>query len=409
MLLYAHFLHIIGPLFFPNEDPKVTTLFALLSYASTYLFKPLGGIVFGHLGDTRGRKFVLGASILLMSFPSFLIGCLPTYSSIGIWAPALLLFFRILQSFSEGGETPGAAIFLVESSKLNQRGFSSSFVNVAIFSGGILGSALGYISVSGYFPQWGWRIPFWAGAVIGLVGFYFRIKAVESPLFERAVSMKKIKHIPLLEAFKNHKKSMVCAFGLSAGVCSVFNFTIAYIPFVSQNAFALTTGQVLLMTSFFMLISIIFLLIHGKLADKFGIRKLMSLGCVVCALIIPCVLYKIDQQCFLNLFLLQTLNCFFACALIAPLNAFSVSLFPTNVNFSGNALSWGLGGAIFGGMTPLICHLMKDWTGSFWGPSVYVIFSQLLALTAIFFAPNILQNKPNKLKTKTSKPLVFGK
>ena len=396
-MLYAHFLHIIGPLFFPNEDPKITTLLVLLSYASTYLLKPLGGIVFGHLGDTRGRRFVLGFSILLMSFPSVVIGSLPTYHDIGLLAPILLFSCRLLQSFSEGGETAGAAIFLVESSPKNQVAFYSALVGIAIFAGGILGSILGYISVLSWFPEWGWRIPFWTGGLLGVIGFYIRLKALESPMFQKIKDKKQIKKIPLLEAFKRHKISMFCAIGIAAGVCSAFNFTIAYIPFVSKNAFALTTGQVLLMTTFFMSLGIIFLLMNGKLADRYGKRLWMSIGAVGVLLFIPFVLYYTDQENFQALLMLQVFTCFFACMLIAPLNAVSdLELFPTNVNFSANGLCWGIGGALFGGLTPLICQLLKDWTGSFWGPSLYVIFCQLLALTAIYFAPNVLTNKKSE-------------
>ena len=367
---------------------------ALLSYGSTYIFKPLGGIVFGHIGDTKGRKVVLGSSILLMSFPSVIVGSLPTYADIGVWAPISLILCRVLQSFSEGGETPGAAVFLVESSKKNNVAFYSSLIGVAIYCGGILGSLIGYCSVTSSLPEWSWRIPFWFGGVLGIIGFYIRFKALESPKFKEIQKKGQIKKVPFLEVFKNHKKSVLCNIGLASGIQSIGMFNIAYIPFISKTVFSLETSQVLLLTTFFMGICIFFLLLHGVLADRFGNRKWMILGSIFCCIFVPFVLHYADTAEFFSFVLMQIALCFFFCALKAPLNAITtLEFFPTNVTFTANAFCWGLSGAFFGGLTPLICQLLKDWTGSFWGPSCYVIFCQLLALTAIYFAPNVLKNK----------------
>ena len=330
-----------------------------------------------------------------MSLPSVIIGFLPTYSAIGLWAPILLVCCRILQSFSEGGETPGAAIFLVESAAKNRVSFYSALVGVAIYCGGIVGSLVGYVSMASFFPEWGWRVPFWMGGVLALVGFYIRMNASESPLFQKVKQKKELQRQPLLEALCNHKKSMICAFCVACGVCSIGSFNIAYIPFTAKSIFLLTTQQVLLLTTFFMLISICFLLIHGRLADIVGYRKYMAWGSILSSMTVPIILGSIDLGNFSIFVFSQSCLCLMFCALKAPLNAFSVSLLPTNVNFSGNAFAWGIGGALFGGLTPLICQLMKDWTGSFWGPSLYIIFCQLLALTAIYYAPNVLKEKEN--------------
>ena len=192
-----------------------------------------------------------------------------------------------------------------------------------------------------------------------------------------------------MEVFKSQKINLLRNLGVCIGVVSAFNFTIAYIPFVSQNAFSLNTGQVLLLTTFFMSISILFLLICGKMADCFGKRLLMSLGCIGCCVFVPFVLYYTEVGNLAALFALQSITCFFLCCLIAPLNAFcGLDLFPTETRFSANGFVWGIGSAIFGGLTPFICQLLQDWTGSFWGPSSYVIACQCGALLAIYKAPS---------------------
>lgn len=389
LLLYAHFLHVISALFFPHSDPRVSSILIFLSYGATYLFKPVGGVILAHFGDKRGRQSVLSFSILLMAFPSFIIGCLPTYASIGILAPIILIFCRLAQSFSEGGETPAAAILLVENAKEGSASFYSSLVNVATLLGGILGALMGLIFTLEGMPEWGWRIPFILGGFLGLVGAYIRRKGSETPLFKKAQKEDKIQQIPFLHALKHYKKSMICNLGICTGVVSAFNFTIAYIPYVSKNAFSLKVYETFLLSTFFMSLTIVFLLIWGKIADKIDKKIVMAGGAIFSSILIPMVILSTEKGDFKILLILQSFTCLAMAALTAPLNALASYSFPTEIRFSGNAFIWGIGGAMFGGVTPLICHLLKEWTGSFIGPSLYIMACQLLALISIYSIPTL--------------------
>ena len=392
-LIYAHMLPMLIPLFFVTQDPFTGTLIGFSSYAAGFIMRPLGGVVFGHFGDKLGRKVSLTFSLLLMSLPTILIGVLPSYAVIGILAPILLVIFRLIQSFSVGGETPGAACMIQENTGFSNKNFASAVMNSGIYFGGVLGGLVGFLCTLPIMPAWGWRIPFFIGSILGVLGFYVRRKARETPEFLEAKKKKKLKKYPLWESFKKDRKSIYCAIGLSAGVVCVSNFTILYLPHVLSKEFLFPSHLVLLSTTGFITLCIIAMLFWGYIADLLGRKKIMVVGCLGLILVMPFVLFSFDEKNLTLLFILYSIACFFFAALCAPLNAFLMYMFPTERRFSGSAFSWGAGYVLFGGMTPIICHSLRNWTGSFWGPSFYVIFCQLLALTAIYFAPNVLKNK----------------
>ena len=393
MLIYAHLLHVIGPLFMPSTDAKSVTINSFISFALGYIFRPIGGLIFGHLGDKLGRKKTLALSITLMSLPTFIIGSLPVYEQIGIWSGIILCLCRAVQSLSVGGETPAAATLLVENSTKARINLTSSLLNVAIYTAGIIGGIVGFICTQSFMPEWGWRIAFFFGAALAFFGLYIRLKTPETPAFEEIRRQKKIIKAPIMECFKNDKLSLFCSFGFAGGIITGGSFIMAYIPNVLRSQFSFETPSVLLTTIIFMLLSIVGLLLCGLWADRIGTKRVMRIGACLVICFVPCVLFSADQNDLLLFLLFQSLACFSFSALTAPLNAMNVILFPTNRRISGAAFSYGLGAIVFGGLTPLICQLLKDWTGSFWGPSLYVIFCQLLALTAIYFAPNVLKDR----------------
>ena len=402
-------LPVLTPLFFVTTDPFAATIVGFSSYAAGYLMRPLGGIIFGHFGDKLGRKVSLTFSLLLMSLPTVLIGLLPPYAVIGLCAPVFLVLLRLLQSFSLGGEAPGATCMLQETASLKHKSFASSLMVGSSLMGGVIGGIIGFICTLPTMPEWGWRLPFIIGSLLGILGFYFRRKAVETPAFINARSKQKLQKYPLLDSLKKDQKPLLCALGLSAGLVSVSNFTILYLPHVLSKEFLFPAHLVLLTTTLFILLCIIAVLCWGRIADKVGRNKIMYLGGLGLILTMPFVLRAFDEKNLCAVLILYTVACILFAALSAPLNAVLMYMFPTERRFSGSAFSWGAGYVLFGGMTPIICHSLRNWTGSFWGPSFYVIFCQLLALTAIYFAPNVLQNKPNKLNNKTSNSLGLVK
>ena len=169
--LFGFFAFIISPLFFPAEDPIVSGIYSLIAFAFGFVMRPIGGLIFGHLGDKYGRKSALVSAILLVTIPTFVIGVVPSYAQIGMLAPITIFLCRMVQGLSTGGEYFGASVFIAEHSKKSQRGFACSILSSSSFVGAILGTTLGAICTSSSMPEWAWRIPFLLGAVFGLVGF----------------------------------------------------------------------------------------------------------------------------------------------------------------------------------------------------------------------------------------------
>lgn len=190
---------VFNKLFFPNFDPLVGTLLAYTTFFVGFISRPIGGIIFGHYGDRIGRKTVLVLTILIMGIATFLIGCLPTYASVGIWAPVMLLFLRIFQGIGIGGEWGGAVLMAVEHSPAGRRGFYGSWPQIGVPAGLLLSSGMVYLL--SYLPEadfysWGWRIAFLVSAVLVAVGLYIRLKIMETPAFTRIQETKKVAHVP---------------------------------------------------------------------------------------------------------------------------------------------------------------------------------------------------------------------
>ena len=203
---------VLNKLFFPNYDPIAGTLLAYTTFFVGFLSRPIGGIIFGHYGDRIGRKTVLVLTLLIMGIATFLIGLLPTYASVGIWAPAMLLFLRIFQGIGIGGEWGGAVLMAVEHSPAGKRGFYGSWPQVGVPAGLLLSSGMVYLL--SFLPEddffsWGWRISFLISAVLVAIGLYIRLKIMETPAFTGLQQAQKIAHVPFFELIRTDRKSVV--------------------------------------------------------------------------------------------------------------------------------------------------------------------------------------------------------
>ena len=217
--VYGFVAFALGQVFFPNASPSVQMIAALATFSIPFVFRPLGGIVFGAMGDRHGRQKILAVTIILMSISTFAIGLIPSYASIGIWAPILLLLCKVAQGFSVGGEYAGAAIFVAEYSPDRKRGFMGSWLDFGSVAGFVLGAgvvSLLQLSLSdAAFLQWGWRVPFFLALPLGIIGLYLRHALDETPVFQEhsetntsAAPALGFKHI-----FKNHKRSLLVCIG----------------------------------------------------------------------------------------------------------------------------------------------------------------------------------------------------
>lgn len=383
-LLYMHFLPILSPLFFPSDDPSVSSLLGMASFAIGFCVRPLGGLVFGHMGDRLGRKVALGSSIMLMSLPTFIIGVLPTYAQIGIFASIALILCRLMQNFCVAGELIGGSIFLVEHAKPGYEGRSSSLLNVAVQVGSFVGAGIGLICLRSFLPEWGWRVPFFCGALFGLFGYYIRKRIEETPAFLKISQEKTIATLPLWETLRRDKASLFRTMGICAGVMAPFQMIYVYMGDVLRTKFHLLPDQILAHNMQLMVLMIMILPIMGYFADKVGYKRVMSLsllGAIIASYPSFCYIEKaLSPQ---EILVMQSLLAILACGVAGPCCVLVSKLFPIRERYSGYALGWSLGSILFAGLTPLLSLLLVQWTGDQKAPAYILVLCAMGGLAAM--------------------------
>ncbi|WP_335955624.1 glycine betaine/L-proline transporter ProP, partial [Acinetobacter guillouiae] len=242
--VYGYVAYVLGKVFFPNSSPSIQMIAALATFSIPFIFRPLGGLFFGHLGDKYGRQKILAITIIIMSVSTFGIGLIPSYESIGIWAPILLLIVKIAQGFSVGGEYAGAAIFVAEYSPDRKRGFMGSWLDFGSILGFVVGA--GVVSMISFsmgeaaFVDWGWRIPFYLALPLGLIGLYLRHSLDETPTFqahaEEQSQSKKPQKVGFKQIFREHKRSLLVCVGLVLCTNVTYYMLLTYLPsYFSHN------------------------------------------------------------------------------------------------------------------------------------------------------------------------------
>ena len=382
-MLYMHFLPILSPLFFPSEDPSVSSLLGMSSFAVGFCMRPLGGLVFGHVGDRLGRKVALGISIMLISFPTFVIGLLPTYAQIGISASIALVVCRLIQNFCVGGEVIGGSIFLVEHAKPGYENRASSLLNVAVQVGSFIGAGLGLICLKSFLPEWGWRVPFLCGAVFGLFGYYVRKKIQETPSFLKINQEKRLDKLPVWEVIKRDKNSLFRTMGICSSIMAPFQIIYVYMGDVLRVKFHLLPDQILFHNMHLMILMILVLPIMGYFADKLGYKRVMSLsllGAIIASY--PSFWFLERAENPSEVMMIQSILAILACGVAAPCCVLVSNLFPVKERYSGYALGWSVGSILFAGLTPLFSLLLVRWTGDQKFPSYILMFCGMMGLLA---------------------------
>lgn len=388
-LLFIYLAPHISPLFFPAED-KITAIIAGLGvYALGYFMRPLGAIAFGYMGDVYGRKQALTVSIIMMAIPTFLMGCLPTYQSIGIMAPLMLILCRLIQGLSVGGEYIGAGIFSVENVVANRRSLAGSLITSASGLGGLLGSMVATFVFLPFMPPWAWRGAFMLGAFIGLFGLYIRLKVLENNPISSAG-----KRAPLMEAIKQHPKSIFCTFGIAAFSGIMNNLTLSYISVFLTVFKGWPLYQALSVMSIAKVLYIIINPFVGKISDHVGERIMMLTGAVATIILIYPLIVLLNNSytifpALCAVIPLAILSSWFQ----APMNSYMASLFPPTCRYSGVAFSYSVGIACFGGTTSIILTSLIQWTNNPLISILYVVFGSILGLGAVLISKPILNNE----------------
>ncbi len=388
--LYGIYLPFFSRIYFPTLDYNISILSTLAIYAAGFFMRPLGAAFFGHVGDTLGRKKSLTISIIFMAIPTLIIGLLPTYEQIGVFAPFILMLCRLMQGFCAGGELSGAIIYLVEQAPIKRIFFWGSLSAMSGASGALMGSFTAFITISKSVPEWAWRLPFLLSFLLLGVGFYIRQNITETPIFIKYIKQKKINATPMKIVFKEEPFSFFYGI-LGAGFSGILSSTlVVYFNIYLQKYFHLSNK---ITTSFVILSLLVYVLwcpIAGWLSDKYQHEKVMRWGILgVIGVMILFILF--DKKENLNVFIfIAVMLGISAASYMAPFSAFMTLLFPPSLRYSGSSFAYNLGVTAFGGTMPLISETLCNITNSRVSFCFYII---LMSVVCLYFTEKIIKNK----------------
>lgn len=383
---------LIGAKFFPHQTPNMATLDALMVFSAGFICRPLGGILFGYFGDTRGRAKTLRISVLIITLPTLLVGVLPSYEMIGILAPILFTTLRLIQGLSIGGEYSGVMIYLAESAPAKKRGFIVSFAATGANLGFLLATVsfmvLNRLATAQAIHDWAWRLPFVFAGLPGLLVIYYRFKLTETHVYTHLQTLHQLEANPFMAALKYAPYQLLKILGMTCMGSTFYYVFFGYMPtyleryigFPLQKALALQSG---------LLVAMLFLVpLAGFCGDYFTRKKMLIVTALSMMLfVIPCFyLLQTDSTVIIVMVL----------GMAAVLSSFEqgntltavVENCPANVRYSGIAFSYNLGMALFGGTAPLIVTLLTEQV-SLLAPSYYLL---IMASVSLLTATTLLSN-----------------
>lgn len=386
--LYGYLAPILSLHFFPSSDPTVSLIATYGAFAAGFAMRPLGGIVFGYIGDKFGRKTSLAAAILLMAVPTACIGLLPTYAQIGVLAPILLTSIRLLQGLSLGGEFSGAITFMVEHAPPHRRGLVGSASVFSLCLGMLIGSLTATLTQGIMEPQhfetYGWRIPFLFSVVIGVVGYYIRAYTHESPHYEEAKHHKTLSVTPVRDVFTHHIKPVLQSIGIYVTVTAPFyTLTVFLISYMSKTL-SHSTHESHLINSICMFVMMLLVPYAGWLSDRIGRKKILMSAAAILLICVWPLFYWMGRPGLEPALVSQLLFTIILSFYLAPVPAILVELFPTRIRFTGMAVSYNICAALFGGTVPMICTWLVGATGIVTIPAFYLMGFCMVSLFTLY-------------------------
>ncbi len=389
--IYGYMAATLADVFFPDQDDTAALLSTWAVFAVPFLVRPLGGFFFGHRGDQVGRQRVLALVILLMSVATFGIGLVPSYGSIGVWAPILLVALRLVQGFSAGGEYAGAVSFMAEYAPDKRRGFLASWVPVGSFSGLMAGSAAAFVLTTSLsesaLTSWGWRLPFLLALPLGLAGLYLRLKLEDTPKFRalQAEETDSVSPAPLSEAVKDYRREILQVAGIAlAGNGVGFYLALTYLPVYMSDELDFAKSEAFLSTTISLAVLVGLIPLFGALSDRVG-RKPVLMGSCISLMVItyPGLLLMAEVGTLASALVCQLLLAVSIAANVAPLVSAFAELVPTRVRYSALSVGYNVSVALFGGTAPFFATWLISLSNDELAPGFYLIVAAAISFVAV--------------------------
>jgi MHS family shikimate/dehydroshikimate transporter-like MFS transporter len=383
---------VFGDLFFPEAKPLVGTLLAFSTYAVGFAARPIGGVVFGHYGDRIGRKSMLVLSLLIMGIATFLIGVLPTFTSIGIVAPMILVVLRFAQGIGVGGEWGGAVLMSVEHAPKGRRGFFGSWPQMGVPAGLLLSTAVfalvQALTSEDAFMSWGWRVPFLASAILVGVGLFIRLKLMESPAFERVRETNTEADRPIVDVVRKYPREVLTAMGMRVAENGCFYILTVFVLAYGEEELGLSKGTMLWGVIIAAAIGLFTVPLWGGLSDRVGRRPLYLAGAVITTLWAFPLFGLIDTETPVLIWLSIVVGVNLGHDLMyGPQAAYFAELFGTRVRYSGASLGYQLASVFAGGFAPLVATaLLAAGGGSPTLVALYMTGMGLISVVATLYA-----------------------
>ena len=381
---------VFGDLFFPDAEPLVGTLLAFSTYAVGFAARPIGGIVFGHFGDRVGRKSMLVTSLMIMGVATFLIGCLPTHSAIGILAPILLVVMRFAQGIGVGGEWGGAVLMSVEHAPKGRRGFYGAWPQMGVPAGLLISTSV-FAIVQGLtneaaFLSWGWRVPFLASAILVIVGLIIRLKLMESPAFERVKETETQAPKPIVDVIRKYPRNVLVAMGMRVAENGCFYILTVFVLAYGEDELGLEKNTMLTGVIVAAAIGLFTVPLFGMLSDRIGRKPVYMAGALVTTLWAFPLFGLLDTKSPALIILAIVIGVNIGHDLMyGPQAAYFAEMFGTRVRYSGASLGYQLASVFAGGFAPLIATALLAAGGASL-VALYMTGLGLITVVATWFA-----------------------